>query len=147
MQVKLLQAVAMTKISSKSYRSHCPIGRALDVIGDRWTLLIVRDLLFAGYKSYREFLASGEGIATNILADRLSNLEVAGIIKSKSDPTDGRKLIYGLTAKGTALASVLLELSSWGMKYEGGTGPESIVKEWKADPDAFLSSLAKHQAG
>jgi DNA-binding HxlR family transcriptional regulator len=136
----------MTKKSLISYRSHCPIGRALDILGDRWTLLIVRDLLFAGFKSYREFLISGEGIATNILADRLLNLASAGIINSKSDPADGRKLIYALTAKGFALAPVLLELSSWGMKYSGGTGPETIIKQWKVDPAAFLKTLAKNQA-
>lgn len=136
----------MTRKSSKSYRSDCPIGRSLDIIGDRWSLLIIRDLMFAGFSNYREFQASGEGIATNILAARLESLEATGIITSTPDPSDGRKRNYRLTAKGVALAPVLVELSSWGMKFEGGTGPEELVKEWRAGSDAFLANLASRQS-
>jgi DNA-binding HxlR family transcriptional regulator len=115
------------------------------MVGDRWSLLIIRDMMFADFSSYREFLASGEGIATNILAARLDSLEAAGLIIGTPDPDDGRKRNYRLTAKGLALAPILVELSSWGMRFEGGTGPEEIVKEWKLDPDAFVAKLASRQ--
>jgi DNA-binding HxlR family transcriptional regulator len=121
-------------------RSSCPINVSLEILGDRWSLLIVRDLMFAGRHTYKEFLSSGEGIATNVLADRLGHLEQCGIITSRRDPDDGRRLEYQLTAKGIDLAPLLLELSSWGVKYEAGVPPTSL-RRWKANREAFLAEL------
>src|SRR5688572_5778966 len=95
---------------SRSRRSTCPINASLEVLGDSWSLLIVRDLMFAGARTYRDFLRSDEKIATNILANRLAKLQAAGIITSRPDPEDGRRVLYRLTAKGVELAPVLMEL-------------------------------------
>jgi DNA-binding HxlR family transcriptional regulator len=123
--------------------SNCPINASLLVLGDRWSLLVVRDLLFAGYRTFNEFLNSGQGIATNILADRIKGLLEAGIIVKEPDPDDGRKWIYSLTAKGVDLAPVLLELSQWGSTYEDGVAPPGVLERWKSDRAGFLAELRK----
>ena len=132
--------------TSRARRSTCPISAALEVLGDRWSLLIVRDIMFAGARTYRDFLASDEGIATNILASRLSRLQASGILASERDPRDGRSLIYRLTPKGIDLVPVLMELSTWGTRHEEGHPPGGILDAWNADRQAFLdrvrSSLA-----
>jgi DNA-binding HxlR family transcriptional regulator len=94
------------------------VSLSLERFGDRWSLLIIRDLMVRGFRTFKEFEKSGEGIATNILADRLSNLEAAGIVTSEAEPTDGRRVNYRLTEKGIDLAPVLLELLIWGAKHE-----------------------------
>ena len=91
---------------------------SLEILGDRWSLLIVRDLMIRGYRTFKDFFASGEGIASNILADRLQKLQTAGILSSMVDETDSRRLNYRLTQKGIDLAPVLLELFVWGARYE-----------------------------
>src|SRR6266571_5952826 len=91
-------------------RSGCPLNAAVEVLGDRWSLLIIRDMMLRGFRTYKEFLGSYERIATNILADRLRKLEARGIITAERDSSDGRKLIYSLTAKGIDLAPVLTEI-------------------------------------
>ena len=83
------------------------------MLGDRWSLLIIRDIMLRGSRTYKEFLESYEGIATNILADRLRKLKGHGIITAEQDPSDGRKLIYLLTKKGIDLAPVLTEMVLW----------------------------------
>src|SRR3954470_17391490 len=114
-------------IQDRVRRSTCPINASLEVLGDRWSLLIVRDMLFAGAKTYKRFLASDEKIATNILASRLTTLQQAGIIISEQDPQDGRSLRYRLTDKGLDLVPVLMELSAWGTKYEDGQPPNGLL--------------------
>jgi len=99
-------------------RSGCPVSVCLEVFGDRWSLLIVRDLMVRGFRSFKEFQESGEQIATNILSDRLLRLEVAGIIVPETDEFDRRRINYRLTKKGIDLAPVLLELLIWGAKHE-----------------------------
>jgi DNA-binding HxlR family transcriptional regulator len=99
------------------FRSQCPISTALDIFGDKWTLLVVRDLLFNQKKTFGEFLDSEEKIATNILSDRLALLEMAGIISKKKDPDHGRKIIYALTQKGIDLIPVLVEIIAWSERY------------------------------
>jgi DNA-binding HxlR family transcriptional regulator len=98
-------------------RSMCPISCTLDILGDKWTLLIIRDLMFAGKKTYGEFLQSEEKIATNILADRLVILEKAGIIEKKAFPGNKVKNLYQLTPKGIDLMPTLFEIILWGDKY------------------------------
>jgi DNA-binding HxlR family transcriptional regulator len=95
----------------------CPISSALDILGDKWTLLIIRDLMFAGKRTYGEFLQSEEKIATNILADRLLILEEAGIVEKKAFPGNRVKNLYQLTPKGIDLMPTLFEIIVWGDKY------------------------------
>jgi DNA-binding HxlR family transcriptional regulator len=122
-------------------RSTCSINASLEVLGDRWSLLIVRDLMFGGGRTFKALRSSDEGIATNILANRLAKLQDAGIVTGESDPRDGRSVIYRLTAKGVELAPVLMELSRWGSRFEAGKPPPGILEAWEADPHAFLAEL------
>lgn len=116
------------------HRSGCPVNISLEVVGDRWSLLIVRDMMVRGFISFKEFQESGEGIATNILADRLRKLEAVGIIAAKVNATDARRVNYRLTRKGIDLAPMVLELLIWGARYED-TGA----------PCAMISKLEKHR--
>jgi len=102
-------------------RSPCPIAGALDLIGDRWTLLVVRDLMFYGKRRFAEFLTSPEGIATNILADRLERLERSGLIKRRRYQDRPPREEYRLTARGRALMPVLREMIHWGQRHVPGT--------------------------
>jgi DNA-binding HxlR family transcriptional regulator len=122
-------------------RSTCPINASLEVLGDRWSLLIVRDMIFAGARTYKDFLSSDEKIATNILANRLVRLQDFGIVTSAPDSRDKRSLIYRLTTKGIELAPVLMELSRWGTRYEEGIPPHGILQAWESDPEAFYSGI------
>src|SRR5439155_17252739 len=88
-------------------RSSCPVSTSLDIFGDRWSLLIVRDLMFSGLRTFKEFASSEEQIATNVLAERLERLECEGIIARETDAADARRVTYSLTRKGLALAPVL----------------------------------------
>src|SRR5438270_4073320 len=98
-------------------RSPCPVAGALDLLGDRWTLLVVRDLLFYRKRRFAEFLASPEGIATNILADRLGRLEHAGLVTRHRYQARPVREEYRLTTRGRALAAALRELIRWGQKH------------------------------
>ncbi len=102
-------------------KSHCAVNFALEVIGDPWSLLIVRDIAFNGKHTFNEFLASEERIARNILASRLAQLERNGILIKRTDPQDRRALLYSLTEKGVELIPVLFELSKWSVKYDPNT--------------------------
>lgn len=101
-------------------RSPCPLACGLDLFGDRWTLLVIRDLLF-GASRFKEFSASPERIPTNILADRLSRLRGSGIIEQVAADDGSRHPAYRLTAKGKALGPVLEAMRDWGLKWEKGT--------------------------
>lgn len=113
-------------------QSECPVCFSLDIFGDKWTLLIVRDLLVYGKRHYREFLASGEGIATNILADRLKSLVDNGLVQREDDPAHKSQAIYTPTAKALALAPVLEAMVTWGMQ----NGPASLKWPPGTKPDA-----------
>ena len=108
-------------------RSGCPVSISLEIFGDRWSLLIVRDLMVRGFRTFKEFQESGEGIATNILADRLRKLEAAGIIAAEPERGDGRRVNYRLTEKGIDLAPVLLELLIWGARHEETGAPCAVI--------------------
>ena len=88
-------------------RSGCPISCSLDLLGDKWSLLIVRDMVFQRKHYFKEFLTAEERIASNILADRLQRLEVSGVIRKEPDPDNGRQVVYSLTEKGLALIPIL----------------------------------------
>ena len=124
-------------------RSGCPVGLSLDVIGDRWTLLVVRDLMVRGYRTFKEFQESGEGIATNILADRLEKLERSGLIEAESDPSDARRVYYRLTGKGIDLAPLMLELLLWGTRYENTSFPRAIIERVEQDREGFLNEVRR----
>src|ERR1700691_2940627 len=100
MQVIFLQWSRMRQKRAPKRRSGCPLNASVEMLGDRWSLLIIRDMMLRGFRSYKEFLESYEGIATNILADRLRKLQAYGIIETERDASDGRKVIYLLTEKG-----------------------------------------------
>ena len=104
-------------MTSSPFRSGCPINLGLEVFGDKWTLLIIRDMMFAGKRHYREFLASDEGISSNILADRLAMLVAVGIITKADDPSHKLKAIYSLTAKGIDLLPIIAQISRWSRAY------------------------------
>lgn len=96
-----------------TYRSGCPINLGLEVFGDKWTLLIIRDMMFAGKRRFREFLASDEAISSNILSDRLAMLVEAGIVTRGDDPNHRLKAIYSLTEKGIELLPIIAQISRW----------------------------------
>ena len=124
-------------------RSGCPISIALELLGDSWSLLIVRDLMFKGLRTFNEFLDSGEGIATNVLADRLRRLESGGIVEKRPDPNDGRRVLYRLTRKGIDLAPVLVELVVWSATYERTEAPLELARQMKANREAFIDSATR----
>jgi DNA-binding HxlR family transcriptional regulator len=121
-------------------RSGCPLNASVETLGDRWSLLIIRDMMLRGFRTYKEFLESHERIATNILADRLRKLEAHGIITTKPDPSDGRKLIYSLTPKGIDLAPVLTEMVLWAAGHEE-TGNQPLVRQMRKDKEQFLAAI------
>jgi DNA-binding HxlR family transcriptional regulator len=126
-------------------RSGCPLNASIEMLGDRWSLLIIRDMMVRGFRSYKEFLESHEKIATNILADRLRRLESNGIIAMERDPSDGRKSIYSLTAKGIALAPVLTEMVLWAAAHED-TGNQALVKQMQKDKQQFIAVIRQRWA-
>lgn len=111
---------------NKERRSDCPINYALEMFGDKWSLLIIRDILYLGKKTYGEFLESDEGIATNILANRLAELEQKGILAKKPHEKDKRKEVYLLTEKGLDLIPIMLELANWSFKHDPQTAAPKI---------------------
>lgn len=123
-------------------KSDCPINFALEIFGDKWTFLIVRDLMFKGKHFYGEFLLSEEGIATNILSDRLSLLESNGIISKSSDPSHKQKIIYRLTRKGIDLVPLLVEVIMWSAKYDKDSAVDmKFVKSVKRDKVVMISQI------
>jgi len=128
--------------SRANHRSGCPVNAALELLGDRWSLLIVRDMMVRGYRTFREFQRSGEGIATNILSDRLHKLETGGILLREA-ATDGRSTNYRLTEKGIALAPVLLELLIWGAHHEETDAPCAAIKQMAQNRAAVIAEAVR----
>jgi len=126
-------------------RSGCPLNASVEMLGDRWSLLIIRDMMLRGASTYKEFLESHEGIATNVLADRLRRLEAYGIVTAKPDPADRRKVIYLLTAKGIDLAPVLTEMVLWAAAHET-TGNQPVVERMRQDKQKFMAEIRQHWA-
>jgi DNA-binding HxlR family transcriptional regulator len=108
-----------------SRRSLCPVACTLDVLGDKWTLLVVRDLM-RGKHRYAEFLASPEGIPTNILAERLKRLAAAGLIRARRYSLHPPRVEYSLTAKGEDLRPVMRSMAEWGVRHAGGRMPPPV---------------------
>jgi len=127
--------------NSRQLRSACPINYSLEMLGDSWSLLIIRDIIFAGKKTFGQFLASDEGIARNILANRLLQLTDRGIVIKTPHPSDKRKDLYVLTEKGEDLIPILLDLSAWGVKHEPLT---KHGLEWVTDTKLDREQLIEH---
>ena len=131
-----------------TFRSDCPISPALDIFGDKWTLLILRDLIFKGKNTYSDFLGSEEKIATNILADRLAMLECAGIITKHKHPDSKAKILYKLTSKGIDLIPALVEIIEWSEKYYlVHPDARAVVKELYQDKQGVIKSLFESAKG
>lgn len=131
----------MTEIKK---RSDCPISCSLDIWGDKWSLLIVRDLMFAKQCTYGDFQKSSEKIATNILASRLQMLEENGIISKWNHPDSKAKVLYKLTRKGIDLLPVMIEMQIWAEKYFPLTEErKAMLKDIKKNKDAFIKNAIK----
>lgn len=123
-------------------RSECPIARALDFVGDKWTLVVLRDLIMGRRRHYQELLAGKEGIASNILASRLKLLEAAGLVTRRRDPDQARRVIYEPTEKALDLLPVMVELVRWGLKHDArASAPAHFVRRLEADRDGFIADL------
>lgn len=118
--VKTPKAVQSKSSLSLERRSPCPVACSLDILGDRWTLLVIRDLVL-GRSRFKEFVASPEGIPTNILSDRLTRLLRHGIVEQIPAADGSKRLAYQLTEKGRALLPLLEALRDWGLAWEEGT--------------------------
>lgn len=134
-----------TKKAAAKRRSGCPLNASVEMLGDRWSLLIVRDMMLRGFQTYKEFLESDERIATNILADRLRKLEAHGIITTQPDLADGRKSIYFLTPKGIDLAPVLAEMVLWAARNEP-TGNQALVRELQTNKQGVVAEVRQRWA-
>ncbi len=129
-------------------RSDCPISNSLDIWGDKWSLLIIRDLMFAKECTYGDFLKAGERIATNILASRLQSLEENKIIEKLDHPDSKAKVLYRLTKKGVDLMPVLIEIHLWAEKYFPiPDDRKAMLKEVKKDKAGFIKAATKELMG
>jgi DNA-binding HxlR family transcriptional regulator len=140
MQVTTCYGKNVPRKRKSKQRSGCPLNATVEMLGDRWSLLIIRDMMLRGVHSYKQFMECYEGIATNILADRLRKLAVCGIITAEPDPADGRKLIYRLTQKGIDLAPVLTEMVLWAAAHED-TGNQALVRLMRKNKERFLADV------
>jgi DNA-binding HxlR family transcriptional regulator len=119
------------------------VSISLEILGDRWSLLIVRDLMVRGLRAFKEFQESGEGIASNVLADRLRRLEAVGIVVAEAEESDKRRVNYRLTEKGIDLAPVVLELLVWGARHERTGAPRKVILEMGRNREAVLTEIRR----
>jgi DNA-binding HxlR family transcriptional regulator len=131
-----------------THRSDCVINQTVEVLGDQWTLLVIRDIVFVNRRHFRELLTQSlEGVASNILADRLRKLVEQGIITRSDDPSHKQKAIYSLTEKGIALVPLLLEMAAWGDEYLPTSKLQGLARTLKeGGPEVraeFMNELRK----
>jgi DNA-binding HxlR family transcriptional regulator len=132
----------LPKLLCHSDSSPCPLAHALDLIGDRWTLLIVRDLMFRNLHEYKDLLNSFEGISTNILADRLRRLVQAGLIKSVAHPESKTRKLYYLTPSGKSLIHVMIEIVKWSDEHVGTAKiPPDVAGQLEGNRDEFVRKV------
>jgi DNA-binding HxlR family transcriptional regulator len=124
-------------------RSGCPVSISLEILGDRWSLLIIRDLMVRGYRTFKDFQGSSERIASNILADRLRKLEAAGMISAELEGTDARRINYRLTEKGIDLAPVLLDLLIWAARHEETGAPCAVIDHIEKNREQVLAEARR----
>ena len=134
----------LSSMSKNPHRSECPVGCSLDIFGDKWSLLIIRDLMFAKQCTYGDFLKAEEGIATNILAARLLHLEEHGLIEKLDHPDRKAKVLYKLTEKGIALLPIMVEINLWAEKYfPVPEDKKAMLKAVKKDKVGFIKDSVK----
>lgn len=127
---------------TKKHLGGCPVAYGTDIFGDRWTLLIVRDMILHGKGRYSDFLNAEENIATNILADRLKHLEVEGVVDRVQDPENGRSYIYSLTQKGLALTPIILEIVRWsGSHLKMNKARKELHKRIDTDRNGLIAEI------
>ena len=131
----------MSAEAEQNWRSKCPLNIAMEILGDRWMLLILRDLLFTPATTFRDFQRSGEGIASNILADRLKRLLAWEIVESERSSVDARVISYRPTTKGLDLLPAIIELIIWAAKYEDTAATPKFLKRLQNDRDEFVSQI------
>jgi DNA-binding HxlR family transcriptional regulator len=135
---------SLERIHKPQRRSHCPIHFAMELFGDRWSFLLVRDIVLFDKHTYGEFLRSEEQIATNVLAARLALLECEGILCKTSYPTDKRKDVYALTEKGLDLIPLLLDLVVWSAAYDPETdAPRAFVERIRTDREHLIEEITE----
>ena len=123
-------------------RSGCPIAFALEIFGDRWTLIVLRDLLLRSRTRYRELLGCEEGIATNVLADRLKRLERRGLVRKERDPEDARQFVYKPTQLALSLVPMLLEMAAWGARNNANSrGKPDLIRRFETDRDKVIAEI------
>lgn len=128
--------------TSEACRSNCPINFVLETFGDKWTLLIVRDLMFHNKRTFLSFMESDEKISSNILTERLRRLEDHGIVQKTTSPSNRSSFIYSLTSKGADLLPVMLEVTAWSAKHDSATNtPDGFLTAFKADRDGTIASF------
>ena len=128
--------------SNKKRDTGCPVAFALDIFGDRWSLIIIRDILLKGYTSYSQLLSSDERISTNILASRLKELEESAILTKKKDPDNKRFYIYNITPKGIELAPIIIEMVQWSARYDSNTHVQkTMLEKIKEDKQGFIQNI------
>jgi DNA-binding HxlR family transcriptional regulator len=134
----------MGKAKDNCRQSGCPVAYSLDLFGDKWTLVVIRDMLMTGKRHYGEFLESPERIASNVLADRLKRLEDVGIVSKEPDPSNQSKFIYNLTRKGVDLIPLILEVVLWGTKHATDpTTPPELVRKIKKDKAGTIREIVE----
>ena len=132
----------MAALDLPQLRSHCPISFSLDCFGDRWSLLILRDVLIEGRHDFRQMKNAGEGIASNVLTDRLARLEAMGLIERFVHPDDRRVTQYLPTDRALNLVPVLVEMAYWGGTHDDATAaPEAFLRAYESDRDALCTGL------
>lgn len=137
----------MASDESSTWRSGCPLNIALEIFGDRWSLLILRDLMLKRMTTFKQFQESGEGIATNVLTDRLKKLTEAGLIASARSPEDGRVVTYSPTEKGLDLLPTIIEMILWAAKHEATAAPPKVIQRIHRDRDAFIREIRERNQG
>jgi DNA-binding HxlR family transcriptional regulator len=135
----------MGKPKDNSRQSGCSVAYCLDLFGDKWSLLIVRDMMFLSKRYFGQFLESPERIASNILADRLKKLEDAGVLSKAADPASSSRLIYELTPKGLDLMPLIFEMLLWGSKHHASNNiPKELIRRLKRDKATVLADVRAH---
>jgi DNA-binding HxlR family transcriptional regulator len=127
---------------NEAHRSRCPINLTVELLGDRWSLVILRDIILFGKRHFRELLESNEGISSNILSDRLRMLVDEGMLTRAPDPGHKQRIIYSLTEKSIALTPVLAQIAIWGTNYlPVGEGPARLVRKLEAGGPKLLEQM------
>ena len=131
-------------IQSQPSRGPCPVTFALEVFGDRWTLLVLREVTLEARYRYKDLLAANDGIATNVLADRLKRLQQRGLVSRVRDKSDARQYIYKPTELAISVIPMLVEMIVWGAQHGEGNATEPFIRRFNSDRDGLISELQHH---